>query len=163
MKFLHHVKPPEDSAKLADHPAIKNANDIAEERTSVTEKICQRIATATGAPLTLVIVIVFQLVWIVFGHVTKMDPFPFTFMLTISNVVQLILIVVVAVAGKQQSTHDSSRADADHAALSRMLYHQQVQETLLLHIAEKVQVDTSELHDTISDLAEGQIAAPGMP
>ena len=136
------------------HPAVRNVNDIQAERTSVTEKLCQRISAGTGAPMTLVAVIVFQIVWIVVGQITKMDPFPFVFMLTVSNVVQLVLIVVVAVAGRQQSLHDSIRADEDHSTISLLLYHQQAQETLLLQIAEKAGIDTAELRAAVAKLEQ---------
>ena len=53
------------------HPALRNANDVHAESLSVTERFCQKVGAATGAPLTLVAVIVFQLIWIVVGHVTK--------------------------------------------------------------------------------------------
>lgn len=136
------------------HPAVHNVNDLQAARTSLTEKLCQRIAAGTGAPMTLVAVIIFQIVWIVVGQITKMDPFPFVFMLTVSNVVQLVLIVVVAVAGRQQSQHDTLRADEDHATISRLLYHQEAQEQLLLQIAEKVGIDTAALRATITQLAQ---------
>jgi uncharacterized membrane protein len=153
--MISDVKPP-SGASLEDHPALNDVNQLHAERLSVTERLCQRIAAGTGAPLTLVLVIVFQLVWIVIGQITKMDPFPFVFMLTVSNVVQLVLIVVVAVAGKQQAQHDAIRADEDHAAISRLLYHHQTQELLLVQIAEKLDIDTTELRGTISDLAQPQ-------
>ena len=82
-----------------------------------------------------------------------MDPFPFVFMLTVSNVIQLILIVVLAVAGKQQASHDQIRAEEDHAALSRVLYHAEAQEQLLLKMAEKAGIDTSEIQKIMVDLA----------
>jgi len=140
------------------HPAVRNVNDIQAERTSLTEKLCQRIAAGTGAPMTLVAVIIFQIVWIAVGQLTKMDPFPFVFMLTVSNVVQLVLIVVVAVAGRQQSQHDTIRADEDHATISLLLYHQEAQEKLLLQIAEKAGIDTAEMRATVTQLS--QPAAP---
>lgn len=141
---------------VESHPALNDVNALHNERLSVTERLCQRIAAGTGAPITLVAVIVFQIIWIIVGQITKMDPFPFVFMLTVSNVVQLVLIVVVAVAGKQQAQHDSIRADEDHAALSRLLYHHETQEALLVQIAEKLGLDTAELRATISDLAKPQ-------
>ena len=159
--MIHGLRPPRGSA-LRAHPAVRNVNDIQNERLSVTEKLCQRIAAGTGAPMTLVIVIVFQLVWIFVGQLTKMDPFPFVFMLTVSNVVQLVLIVVVAVAGRQQSQHDTIRADEDHSTISRLLYHQQAQEMLLLQIADKLGIDTTELRTTINELAQ-PAARPSPP
>ncbi|MBV8332806.1 MAG: DUF1003 domain-containing protein [Candidatus Eremiobacteraeota bacterium] len=153
--MMHDVKPPAGTS-LEDHPALNDVNAIHAEQLSVTERLCQRIAAGTGAPITLLAVIVFQIIWIIVGQITKMDPFPFVFMLTVSNVVQLVLIVVVAVAGKQQAQHDAIRADEDHAALSRLLYHHQTQEMLLVQIAEKLGVDTADLRSTISDLAQPQ-------
>jgi uncharacterized membrane protein len=135
------------------HPALRNANDVHAESLSVTERFCQKVGAATGAPLTLVAVIVFQLIWIFVGVVTKMDPFPFVFLLTVSNVVQLVLIVVLAVAGKQQAGHDQIRAEEDHAALSRVLYHAEAQEQLLLKMAEKAGIDTADLQKIMADLA----------
>lgn len=67
--------------------------------------------------------------------------YPFVFLLTCSNVIQLILIFVVAVAQRQLSLHDELRAEADHGAISRLLYHQQAQELLLVRLAEKLDVD----------------------
>ena len=145
------------------HPALPNPNDIHTERLSVTERFCQKVGQATGAPLTLVAVIVFQLIWIVVGHVTKMDPFPFVFMLTVSNVIQLILIVVLAVAGKQQAAHDQIRAEEDHAALSRVLYHAEAQEQLLLKMAEKAGIDTSDIQKIMVDLASSANAPSTAP
>jgi uncharacterized membrane protein len=136
------------------HPAVRNVNDIQAERTSITEKLCQRVAADTGAPITLVAVIIFQIVWIVVGQLTKMDPFPFVFMLTVSNVVQLVLIVVVAVAGRQQSLHDSIRADEDHKTISLLLYHHEAQEKLLLAIAEKAGIDAAEMRATLNQIAQ---------
>jgi uncharacterized membrane protein len=141
---------------FSSHPAVRNVNQLHAQRLSLTERLCQRIAADTGAPVTLLAVIVFQIVWIVVGQLTKMDPFPFVFMLTVSNVVQLVLIVVVAVAGRQQSQHDSIRADEDHASISRLLYHQQAQEALLLQIAEKLGIDTAEMQATVKELARPQ-------
>ena len=157
---MNGVKPPRGWA-LRGHPAVRNVNDLQAEQLSVTERLCQRIAAGTGAPITLVAVILFQIVWIFVGQITKMDPFPFVFMLTVSNVIQLVLIVVVAVAGRQQSQHDAIRADEDHATISRLLYHHQAQEMLLLQIADKLGIDTAELRATVTELA--QPTAPQSP
>lgn len=142
------------------HPAVRNVNELQSQSLSVTERLCQRIAAGTGAPMTLVAVIVFQIVWIAVGQITKMDPFPFVFMLTVSNVVQLVLIVVVAVAGRQQSVHDTIRADEDHSTISRLLYHQQVQESLLLQIADKLAIDTAEVRARVTELAQPDVPKP---
>ena len=91
-----------------------------------------------------------------------MDPFPFVFLLTVSNVIQLVLIVVLAVAGKQQAEHDQIRAEEDHAALSRVLYHAEAQEQLLLKMAEKAGIDTADLQNIMADLASAA-TSPSTP
>jgi uncharacterized membrane protein len=135
------------------HPALRNPNEVHEAQLSVTERFCKKVADLTGAPMTLLAVIVFQLIWIVVGHLTKIDPFPFVFMLTVSNVVQLILIVVIAVAGREQTSHAETRAEEDHAALSRILYHHQTQEKLLLELAAKNGIDTADAQQAVDALA----------
>jgi uncharacterized membrane protein len=80
-------------------------------------------------------------------------PYPFIFLLTCSNVIQLILIFVIAVAQRQLSLHDELRAEADHGAISRLLYHQEAQELLLVRLAEKLEVDARDLRLLLSALA----------
>ena len=58
---------------------------------------------------------------------------------------QLILIFVIAVAQKQQSQHAELRAEADHDSISRLLYHQELQDRLLLQIAERAGIDVADL------------------
>jgi uncharacterized membrane protein len=87
------------------------------------------------------------------------DPYPFVFLLTCSNVIQLILIFVIAVAQRQLSLHDELWAEADHGAISRLLYHQEAQELLLVRLAEKLDVDARDLRPILSTLA-GKAARP---
>lgn len=135
-----------------DHPLAADVNADHAARLSPIEKTCKRIADATGAPIALILAIIVQGIWIAVGVITHWDPFPFAFLLTISNVLQLILIFVIAVAQRQQSMHDEMRADADHASISRLLYHQQVQDELLLRLAERAGVDVSGLREMVKSL-----------
>jgi uncharacterized membrane protein len=135
------------------HPTIDNVNALLAERLSPTEHICRRIAALTGSPAALVAAIVLQFVWIGIGLVTRWDPYPFVFLLTCSNVIQLILIFVIAVAQRQLSLHDELRAEADHGAISRLLYHQQTQELLLIRLTEKLDVNTRDLVPMLTTLA----------
>jgi uncharacterized membrane protein len=138
---------------IEDHPLVDDVNQIQQERLSGTEKICRRIADATGAPVALLLAIIVQLVWISVGAVTRWDPFPFVFLLTCSNVLQLILIFVIAVAQKQQTQHDELRAESDHDAISRLLYHQQLQNELLIRIAENSSINVADLKPAAAKLA----------
>ena len=135
------------------HPTIDNVNALLAERLSPTGHICRRITALTGAPAALVAAIVLQFVWIGIGLVTLWDPYPFVFLMTCSDVIQLILIFVIAVAQRQLSLHYELRAEADHGAISRLLYHQQTQELLLVRLAEKLDVDTRDLIPLLTTLA----------
>ena len=122
------------------------------DRLSATERVCRRIADATGAPIALVLAIVVQFAWVGIGMLSHWDPYPFAFLLTCSNILQLILIFVISVAQKQQTMHDEIRAESDHATVSRLLYHQDVQDRLLLRLAERAGIDVSDLQPTIASL-----------
>lgn len=137
---------------VEDHPQIRDVNEEHEKSLSPVEKICKTVADATGAPLALFLAILFQVAWVVVGTATHFDPFPFVFLLTISNIIQLILIFVIAVAEKQSAEHAELRAEADHENISRLLHHQEVQEELLLRIATQTQIDVSDIKRALAQL-----------
>jgi hypothetical protein len=66
---------------------------------------------------------------------------------------QLILIFVLAVGQRQSFQHSELRAENDHEAIARLFYHQEVQEDLLLRIAEKIELDVRDLKKMVADLA----------
>ncbi|MGC1379509.1 MAG: DUF1003 domain-containing protein [Candidatus Baltobacteraceae bacterium] len=138
---------------VEDHPLVDDVNLEHAKKLSQTEKICQHIANATGAPIALLLAIVLQFIWIAVGAATHWDPFPFVFLLTCSNVLQLILIFVIAVAQRQQTLHDELRAEADHASISRLLYHHELQDQLLLRIAKNAAIDVTDLETKARQLA----------
>ena len=140
------------SPAVENHPLVDDVNAIHRENLSATERICKRIADATGAPIALLLAVVVQGVWLVVGELTHWDPYPFAFLLTCSNILQLILIFIIAVAQRQSSEHAELRAEADHDNISRLLYHQQVQEQLLLRLAEKTQTDVTDLRAMVAIL-----------
>ncbi len=144
---------PRLSVSVTDHPLVHDVNK--EQRDSLTpvEKLCKRIADSTGAPLALGLAIIIQAIWIVVGSITRWDPFPFSFLLTVSNVLQLILIFILAVGQRQSSAHAELRAEHDHDAISRLLYHQELQERLLLAIATKTEIDVEQIKSMVSQLA----------
>ncbi len=142
-----------------DHPLVHDVNQEHHDQLSATERICKKIADATGAPMALGLAILLQAVWIVVGVVTKWDAFPFVFLLTCSNVLQLILIFVLAVGQRQSSAHAELRAEHDHDAISRLLYHQEVQEQLLLCIASRVQADVEQVKAMVAQLSQQDSAA----
>jgi uncharacterized membrane protein len=136
-----------------DHPAVHDVNQEHMDSLSPVEKTCRSIANLTGAPLALFLAIVLQVIWIAVGSFTKWDPYPFPFLLTCSNVLQLILIFVLAVGQRQSSAHAELRAEHDHDSISRLLYHQELQEHLLILIATKTEIDVADLKSMVAQLA----------
>lgn len=145
---------------VTDHPLVHDVNQEALDNLSPVEKVCRKVAEDTGAPLALFLAIALQAVWIIAGALTKWDPYPFVFLLTCSNVLQLILIFVLAVGQRQSSAHAELRAEHDHDSISRLLYHQQVQEQLLLAIATKTDADVERMKGLIEQLAQGDACVP---
>jgi len=138
---------------VGDHPLARDVNAEHDAQLSPLERICKSIADWTGAPLALLGAVAVQFVWIVVGSLTRWDPFPFAFLLTASNVIQLILIFILAVGQRQSSEHAELRAESDHEAISRLLYHQEAQEQILLGLAAKIDVDVTAVRALIERLA----------
>lgn len=137
-----------------NHPLVHNTNTEHRDSLSPVEKSCKGIADGIGSPIALALAVVLQIIWIGIGIKTKWDPFPFVFLLTCSNVIQLILIFVLAVGQRQSSSHAELRAENDHDAISRLLHHQEVQETILLKIAEKNAIEIIEIREIVAKLAQ---------
>lgn len=135
------------------HQNIRNPNDVHNERLTPVERFCKRVADSTGAPIALAIVIVAQFVWIVVGQFTGRDPFPFIFLLTISNVIQLTLLFVISVAQRQAGQHAETRAELDHEWIGSLLHHQELQEALLCRIAAKVGAETADVQTRLETLS----------
>jgi len=139
---------------LTDHPLLCDVNKAHNDSLSPTEKLCKRIADWTGAPLALGLAIIVQAIWIPVGVITKLDPYPFAFLLTCSNVLQLILIFILAVGQRQSASHAELRAEHDHDAISRLLYHQEVQEEVLIALARNIGMEVEKIEAMIKTLAQ---------
>jgi uncharacterized membrane protein len=140
------------TSTVEDHPLVGDVNAAHKEELTRVERWCKRISDATGAPIALLLAVVIQLAWVALGTITHWDSYPFAFLLTCSNILQLILIFVIAVAQRQSSEYAELRAQMDHDHISRLLYHQQVQEQLLLRLAEKTDTDVADLRASIQTL-----------
>jgi uncharacterized membrane protein len=150
---------PSAPADVTEHPLVHDVNAEHAESLTAVERFCKRVADWTGAPIALGLAIIVQAIWIPLGLLTKFDPFPFTFLLTCSNVLQLILIFILAVGQRQSSAHAELRAEHDHDSISRLLYHQELQEQVLIQIASRIECDVTEIKQRIDQLA-AQDGAP---
>jgi uncharacterized membrane protein len=140
-------------SNVTEHPLVHDVNQEHSDNLSPVERFCKRVADSTGAPIALGLAILLQAIWIPLGIFTKFDPFPFTFLLTCSNVLQLILIFILAVGQRQSSAHAELRAEHDHDSISRLLYHQELQERILIQIASRVECDVEEIKTMVAQLA----------
>jgi len=130
---------------VTQHPLVHDINQEQADSLSPIERICKKIADGTGSPIALGLAILIQCIWIPIGVITKLDPYPFAFLLTCSNILQLILIFVLAVGQRQAANHAELRAEHDHRSISRLLYHQEVQEQMLLALARKTGVEVDDI------------------
>jgi hypothetical protein len=81
------------------------------------EKACVWLCNQMGAPIVLIGAIIVQVCWMIIGELTKWDPYPFSFMLTFSNILQLILLFALACGQRQTQKHSEWRAETDHKIL----------------------------------------------
>ena len=138
---------------LNEHPLVHDVNAEHNESLTPVERICKKIADSTGAPLALGLAVVVQAIWIPVGVITKLDPYPFAFLLTCSNVLQLILIFILAVGQRQSASHAEMRAEHDHDAIARLLHHQELQEQVLIQLARKIGVEVEKIEEMVAQLA----------
>jgi len=138
---------------VTDHPLVHDVNQEAHDNLSPVERVCKRIADSTGSPIALFLAVLVQAIWIPVGIITKWDVFPFAFLLTCSNVLQLILIFILAVGQRQSSAHAELRAEHDHDSISRLIYHQELQERILIEIATKIEIDVESIKTMVAQLA----------
>jgi uncharacterized membrane protein len=136
-----------------NHPLVHNSNREHLESLSRVELACKKVSALTGSPTALGLAILVQAIWIPVGIFTHLDPYPFAFLLTCSNIIQLILIFVLAVGQRQAAAHAEMRAEHDHDSISRLLYHQELQEQVLIALARKLEIEVHHIEELVEQLA----------
>lgn len=134
------------------HHLAENANDAHKANLSNIEKACAWVCEKTGSPNSLIAVVVIQVIWVILGEIYKFDPYPFAFLLTVSNIIQLILIFVLAVGQNQTTKSTETRAEIDHKSISIILHHQDLQEQMLGAIMKELQIETDEIKNKLESL-----------
>lgn len=129
-----------EDANIKFHPLARNANDERKEELSFIEKTCVWISDKMGSPIILIGVIIIQLLWIIIGQLSHWDAYPFAFLLTISNILQLVLMFILALGQKQATKLSQIRADIDHESISHILKHQDLQEEALILILKQFKI-----------------------
>src|ERR1019366_5951973 len=73
---------------VQNHPLVHNAFAEHQEQLSPVERVCQQVSQLTGSPIAVAMAIAVQATWIPVCILTHLDPFPFAFLLTCSNILQ---------------------------------------------------------------------------
>jgi uncharacterized membrane protein len=144
---------PDTPTDFDTHPLVKNVNDIRDDEKSYLEKVCSWVCDEVGSPVALILIIVIQFIWIIIGQYSKLDPYPYSFLLTISNVLQLILIFILAVGQRESQKHAEMRAQNDHDNIVHVMHHQDLQEIMLFRLMEANKLDTSDVKQDLESLS----------
>jgi hypothetical protein len=136
----------------SNHPLVQNATDVHYNEMSKVEKICAWVCDEIGSPFALFAIIVIQVLWVVLGQTSNLDPYPYVFLLTISNVIQLILIFILAVGQRQSVQRSEIRSQTDHDSISRIMHHQDLQEKILLQILQHHDINSDEVKNVLAAL-----------
>ena len=86
------------------------------DRLQFQDRVAVVITTAVGSMYALYFFIIFVFGWMLWQAVAKkpFDPFPFVFMIFISNIIQLLLLPLVMVGQNIQNRHAQLRAEEEY-------------------------------------------------
>lgn len=99
------------------HPRIPNPAD----HVDWNAKIADKVAGVFGTMTMFWILVCWQVSWMTFATlgfwVFKFDPYPFTFCLFLSNLIQLWALPILGTATNRADQRREIKAESDHAAL----------------------------------------------
>lgn len=113
----------------------------------ITDKTITKITDAISTIKALKIVVLIIVSWLIFGSITKIDPYPFLFSSTITNYSGFILTIIILIATKteedlQKASDKNNKIkgnvddNSDH--INKIL---EQQNKLILQIAKKLDID----------------------
>lgn len=114
----------------------------------LTDKKITKITDAISTIKALKIVIFVIVSWLIFGSITKIDPYPFLFSSTITNYSGFILTIIILIATKTeeklQKASDKKNKPMDNnddriEQINKIL---EQQNNLILQIAKKLDIET---------------------
>ena len=113
----------------------------------ITDKTITKITDSISTITALKIVVIIIVSWLIFGSITKIDPYPFLFSSTITNYSGFILTIIILIATKTeeklQETSDKNNkpqktGDQSIEQINKIL---DQQNKLILQIAKKLDID----------------------
>lgn len=120
-----------------------------------TDKRITKITDAISTIKALKIVISVIIIWLIFGTISKLDPYPFLFSSTITNYSGFILTVIILIstktlerlqkeAEKRDKVHQEQHykmQDIEERLVDQINKSQDKQNELILKIAKKLDID----------------------
>lgn len=98
------------------HPQVPHPHE------SLNNELGDRISSVFGSMTTFWILVAWQLGWMLLATLgaplLRSDPYPFTFCLFLSNLLQLWALPVLGNTQNRADVKRTAKADADHQALS---------------------------------------------
>lgn len=98
------------------HPAVQHPHE------SLNNRLGDKISAVFGSMTTFWILVFWQVGWMTLATLgvplLKSDPYPFTFCLFLSNLIQLWALPVLGNTANRADVKRNAKADADHAALT---------------------------------------------
>lgn len=105
---------------MQQHPRIKHPH------ADLNDRIGDRISAVFGSMRTFWVLVGWQLGWMLLATlgapVLKRDPYPFVFLLFLSNLIQLWALPVLGNTQNRADVKRNAKADADHAALTYLAH-----------------------------------------
>ena len=114
----------------------------------ITDKRITKITGAISTITALKIVILVIVTWLIFGSITKIDPYPFLFSSTITNYSGFILTIIVLIATKteeklQEASDKNNKPEkTEDDSIEQINKILEQQNKLILQIAKKLDVDS---------------------
>lgn len=98
------------------HPAVEHPHE------ALNDRLGDKISAVFGSMTTFWILVGWQLIWMVLAEaglwLFKGDQYPFSFLLFLSNLIQLWALPVLGNTANRADTKRGLKADADHKALT---------------------------------------------
>lgn len=113
----------------------------------ITDKRITRITDAISTIKALKIVISVIVIWLIFGSITKIDPYPFLFSSTITNYSGFILTIIILIATKteeklQKASDKKNKPEKiDNSSIEQINKILEQQNKLILQIVKKLDID----------------------
>lgn len=113
----------------------------------ITDKRITKITDAISTIRALKIVITVIVSWLIFGSITKIDPYPFLFSSTITNYSGFILTIIILIATKteeklqKESDKNNKTKQIEDDRIEQINKTLEQQNKLIIDIAKKLDVD----------------------